>query len=156
MSSLEVLRANGGGPARDIIDIPLHADDDSTQETVVLCCATLHQLHSRFFELHLHFGHSFNLYTANGVEVAISIGDSAHMQAPVAYTQRAFIERSPTGNIGGNHTVYVCGFMRTWDLRGEYSDFPFRWPIPDRKYNFTSAPRVSPSEHVSDANTSSN
>lgn len=74
-----------------------------------------------------------DLCTAGRVEVVISIGDSAYMQAPVAYTQRLVIERPSGGNIGGNDVVYV-GFMRTWDQREGHWDFPLRWPIQDRKY----------------------
>ncbi|KAI7281404.1 hypothetical protein KC343_g2381 [Hortaea werneckii] len=125
MSSLQVLRANGRDRARHVVEIRLHADSDSGQEAVVLRRTMFCPGSNRFFEVQLHLGHDFNLYSSNGVELVISIGDLTHMLIPVTHTQRWVLERPPGGHIAGDYTVNI---LRIWKPQGGHTDLPLTLP----------------------------
>lgn len=131
MSSLQVLRANGRDRARHVVEIRLHADSDSGQEAVVLRRTMFCPGSNRFFEVQLHLGHDFNLYSSNGVELVISIGDLTHMLIPVTHTQRWVLERPPGGHIAGDYTVNI---LRIWKPQGGHTDLPLTLPPANRKY----------------------
>ncbi|KAI7346542.1 hypothetical protein KC320_g7801 [Hortaea werneckii] len=80
---------------------------------------------NRFFEVQLHLGHDFNLYSSNGVELVISIGDLTHMLIPVTHTQRWVLERPPGGHIAGDYTVNI---LRIWNPQGGHTDLPLTLP----------------------------
>lgn len=131
MSSLQVLRADGRDRARHVVEIRLHADSDSGQESVVLRRTMFCPGSNRFFEVQLHLGHDFNLYSSNGVELVISIGDLTHMLIPVTHTQRWVLERPPGGHIAGDYTVNI---LRIWNPQGGHTDLPLTLPPANRKY----------------------
>ncbi|KAI7368216.1 hypothetical protein KC354_g2834 [Hortaea werneckii] len=126
MSSLQVFRANGVDRARDLFRIDLHAKDDTVNDEVELYCAALRAASRRgLFDVHLYIGQDFKMYSADGVEVVISIWDHIYMQGPTIHTQRWVIEKPPGGHIAGKHEFES---IRVWDQQGGHIDYPPRWP----------------------------
>ncbi|KAI7484354.1 hypothetical protein KC351_g4528 [Hortaea werneckii] len=103
----------------------LHADSDSGQEAVVLRRTTFCPGSNRLFEVQLHVGHDFKLYSSDGVEVVISIGDLTYMLIPVTHTQRWVLERPPGGHIADDYTLNI---LRVWNPQGGHTDLPLKFP----------------------------
>ncbi|RMZ23626.1 hypothetical protein D0859_12336 [Hortaea werneckii] len=125
MSYLRVLRANGRDRARHVVEMRLHADSDSGQEAVVLRRTTFCPGSNRLFEVQLHVGHDFKLYSSDGVELVISIGDLTYMLIPVTHTQRWVLERPPGGHIADDYTLNI---LRVWNPQGGHTDLPLKFP----------------------------
>lgn len=125
MSSLEVRRATEGGQARDTVVIILHEDDDTVDQETRLHRMELFQPLSRFFDIILIVGNDFNLHSADGVEVTISVATLLGLNTSVS-TQHYYPQRpTPGGNITGDHNF---DSVTRWDQNGVPHEDHREWP----------------------------
>ncbi|KAI6912191.1 hypothetical protein KC318_g2205 [Hortaea werneckii] len=145
MSSMEVRPANEGSQARDLLVIFLHGDDEVVDQETRLHRMEILQPLSRFFDILLVVGNDFNLHSADGLEVTISVPVLIGLNTYVV-TQRYFLQK-PTcgGNIAGPHTF---DSMTRWDQHGVPHDGARPWP------ESAAQPTGNPVEHETQVRTS--